>query len=126
MTDDISAITARHTYGTWRAQRGWKPLHVTKAEGCYFWDAAGNRYLDMSAQLVCTNLGHQNPAVIDAICAQARELAYISPAYACEVRVRLAQKLLEVMPAGLDKFFFTTSGTEANEAAIKIARMYTG
>ena len=126
MSDDISELTAKYTYGTWRAQRGWKPLHVTRAEGCYFWDAAGNRYLDFAAQLICSNLGHQNPAVIEAICAQARELAFISPAYACDVRAKLSLKLLEVMPKGLDKFFFTTSGTEANEAAIKIARLYTG
>lgn len=126
MTDDISELTARHTYGTWRAQRGWKPLHVTKAEGCHFWDASGKRYLDFSSQLVCSNLGHQNQAVIDAICAQAKELAFIGPAYTCDIRAKAALKMLEVMPKGLDKFFFATSGTEANEAAIKIARLYTG
>lgn len=126
MMDDISEFTARHTYGTWRAQRGWKPLHVTKAEGCYFWDASGKRYLDFSSQLVCSNLGHQNQAVIDAICAQAKELAFIGPAYTCDVRAKAAEKLLEVMPQGLDKFFFATSGTEANEAAIKMARAVTG
>jgi taurine--2-oxoglutarate transaminase len=124
--ESVTDITARHTYGTWRPQRGWKPLHVTKAEGVYFWDASGKRYLDLSSQLVCTNLGHQNQAVIDAICAQAKELAFISPAHTCDVRANLALKLLEVLPKGLDKFFYATSGTEANEAAIKIARMYTG
>lgn len=126
MTEDITELTARYTYGTWRAQRGWKPIHVTKAEGSCFWDASGKRYLDFSSQLVCSNLGHQNQAVIDAICAQAKELAFISPAHTCDVRAKLALKLLEVMPKGLDKFFYATSGTEANEAAIKIARMYTG
>ncbi|MBK9266916.1 MAG: aminotransferase class III-fold pyridoxal phosphate-dependent enzyme [Polyangiaceae bacterium] len=126
MIDDISEFTARHTYGTWRAQRGWKPLHVKRAEGCYFWDAAGKRYLDFSSQLVCSNLGHQNQAVIDAICAQAKELAFIGPAHTCDVRAQAAAKLLEVMPKGLDKFFFATSGTEANEAAIKMARAVTG
>jgi taurine---2-oxoglutarate transaminase len=123
---DVTALTAKHTYGTWRAQKGWKPLHVTRAEGVYFWDASGKRYLDLSSQLICSNLGHQNQAVIDAICAQARELAFISPAYTCDIRAELALKLLEVVPKGLDKFFFTTSGTEANEAAFKIARLYTG
>ena len=126
MTTDISELTQKYTYGTWRPQRGWKPINVTKAEGVYFWDGAGKRYLDFSAQLVCSNLGHQNQAVIDAICAQAQKLAFISPAHTCDVRVDLALKLLEVMPKGLDKFFFATSGTEANEAAIKIARAYTG
>ncbi|WP_437631377.1 aminotransferase family protein [Sorangium sp. So ce854] len=126
MSDDIVELTTKHTYGTWRAQRGWKPIHVTRAEGCAFWDAAGKRYLDLSSQLICSNLGHQNEAVIEAICAQARQLAYISPAHTCEVRARAAQKLLEVMPKGLDKFFFATSGTEANEAAFKMARLFTG
>lgn len=123
---DVTATVARHTYGTWRAQRGWAPLHVTRAQGAHFWDASGKKYLDLNAQLMCSNLGHQNEAVVEAICKQAREMAYISPSFACDVRAELAKKLLEVVPAGLDKFFFSTSGTEANEAAIKIARMYTG
>jgi len=123
---DVTEITAKHTYGTWRFQRGWKPLHVTRAEGCYFWDKAGKRYLDLSAQLMCSNLGHQNAAVVEAICKQARDLAFISPGFACDVRADLALKLLDVMPPGLDKFFFTTSGTEANECAIKMARACTG
>jgi taurine---2-oxoglutarate transaminase len=123
---NITDITAKHTYGTWRWQKGWKPLHVTKAEGVYFWDKSGKRYLDLSAQLMCSNLGHQNQAVVDAICKQARELAFISPGFTCDVRAELALKLIDVMPAGLDKFFFATSGTEANETAIKMARAFTG
>src|SRR6188768_3169339 len=83
MTEDISELTARYTYGTWRAQRGWRPINVTKAEGVYFWDASGKRYLDLSSQLICSNLGHQNQAVIDAICAQAQKLAFISPGHTC-------------------------------------------
>jgi taurine---2-oxoglutarate transaminase len=126
MDRDISELTARYTYGTWRYQKGWRPLHVTRAEGCYFWDKAGKRYLDLSSQLMCSNLGHQNPAVVEAICKQARDLAFISPAFACDIRVEVSEKLLEVMPKGLDKFFFTTSGTEANECAMKMARMMTG
>jgi taurine---2-oxoglutarate transaminase len=125
-TIDISELTARHTYGTWRPQKGWKPVHIKRAEGCYYWDASGKRFLDLSSQLVCSNLGHQNEAVTEAICKQARELAFIGPAHTCDVRGEVVLKLLEVMPKGLDKFFFATSGTEANEAAIKIARQYTG
>src|SRR5262245_11548250 len=125
-TEEITAITARHTYGTWRFQKGWAPVNVVRAEGSCFWDASGRRYLDFSSQLMCSNLGHQNPAVVEAICEQARKLAFISPAYTCDVRANLSLKLLEVLPRGLEKFFLTTSGTEANEAAIKIARLYTG
>jgi taurine--2-oxoglutarate transaminase len=126
MERNVSEITAKHTYGTWRFQRGWKPLHVTKAEGVWFWDEAGKKYLDLASQLICSNLGHQNQAVVDAIVKQARTLAFISPAFACDVRADLALKLLEVVPKGIEKFFFATSGTEANETAIKIARLVTG
>jgi taurine--2-oxoglutarate transaminase len=122
----VSEIVAKHTYGTWRPQKGWKPMHVTKAEGCYFWDAAGKRYLDMSAQLMCSNLGHQNEAVVEAICKQARDLCFVAPGHATSIRAELAIKLLDVVPKGIEKFFFATSGTEANECAVKMARFATG
>jgi taurine---2-oxoglutarate transaminase len=101
-------------------------MHVAAADGCYIIDGAGKRYLDFSAQLICVNLGYNNLAVIQAIEAQARTLPYVSPVYATEVRAELSQLLLEVLPEGLEKFFFATSGTEANEAAVKIARLATG
>jgi len=122
----VVEATKKLNYGTWRFQKSWNPLHVVDAEGCYFTDASGKRYLDFSAQLMCVNLGHKNPAVIRAIEEQARQLAYIAPGYATEARAALSRLLLDVLPAGLEKFFFATSGTEANEAAFKIARMYTG
>lgn len=125
-TQEITELSARYTYGTWRFQKGWKPLHVADAEGCYFIDGNGKRYLDFSSQLMCSNLGHKNPAVIEAIEKQARSLPFIAPGFATEVRAELSTMLLEVLPEGLEKFFFTTSGTEANEAAFKIAKMYTG
>lgn len=122
----VSEITARYTYGTWRFQKGWKPLQIVDAEGCHFTDSSGKRYLDLSSQLMCVTLGHKNPAVIAAIEEQARTLPYIGPGFATDVRARLSLELLDILPAGLEKFFFTTSGTDANEAAFKIARMYTG
>lgn len=125
-SQEITNLTAQYTYGTWRFQKGWKPLHVVDAEGCYFVDGSGKRYLDFSSQLMCVNLGHKNPAVIKAIIDQARQLPFIGPGYATDVRAELSKLLLEVLPKGLEKFFFTTSGTEANEAAFKIARMVTG
>lgn len=125
-SQEITDITARYTYGTWRFQKGWKPMHVVDAEGCYFVDGSGKRYLDFSSQLMCVNLGHKNPAVIKSIEEQAKKLAFIGPGYATDVRAELSKLLLEVLPKGLEKFFYTTSGTEANEAAFKIARMYTG
>ncbi len=125
-SQQITQITRQTNYGTWRFQKTWKPLHIVDADGCWFTDGAGKRYLDFSSQLMCVNLGHKNPRVIEAIAEQARELAYVAPGYATSARARLSLKLLEVLPAGLEKFFFATSGTEANEAAFKIARMVTG
>lgn len=124
--EQASHITRETNYGTWRFQKTWKPLYIADAEGCWLIDGAGKRYLDFSAQLMCVNLGHKNPKVIESIAEQARELAYVAPGYATAARARLSEKLLEVLPAGLEKFFFATSGTEANEAAFKIARMVTG
>ena len=125
-SETVVDITSKYTYATWRFQKGWKPIHVKDAEGCYFFDASGKRYLDLSAQLMCMNLGHKNPAMIASIAKQAESLAYAAPGFATDIRAELCKFLLEVLPPGLEKFFFTTSGTEANEAAIKIARMYTG
>ena len=125
-SQEVVDITAKNTFGTWRFQRGWKPLHIVDAEGCFFTDAGGKKYLDLSSQLMCVTLGHKNQAVIRAIEEQARSLPYIAPGFATTARAELSKLLLEVLPKGLEKFFFTTSGTEANEAAFKIARMYTG
>jgi taurine---2-oxoglutarate transaminase len=125
-SSQITDLTARYTYGTWRRQKGWVPLHIVDAEDCHFTDAQGNRYLDFSAQLMCVTLGHKNLAIAEQIAEQARKLPYIGPGWATDVRAKLSQLLLEVLPKGLEKFFFATSGTEANEAAFKIARMVTG
>ncbi|MBS1802072.1 MAG: aminotransferase class III-fold pyridoxal phosphate-dependent enzyme [Acidobacteria bacterium] len=124
--DEISNFTRQTNYGTWRVQKTWKPLYIADAEGCWITDGAGKRYLDFSSQLMCVNLGHRNRAVVESIAQQARDLAFVGPVYATEARARLSTKLLEVLPEGLEKFFFATSGTEANEAAFKIARMVTG
>jgi taurine--2-oxoglutarate transaminase len=125
-TQEVVEWTKKLNYGTWRYQKSWMPMHIVDAEGCYFTDGGGKRYLDLSSQLMCVNLGHKNQAVIEAIAEQARKLPYVAPSYATDTRVELSRTLLEVLPEGLVKFFFTTSGTEANEAAFKIARMYTG
>lgn len=121
----VSEETAKHTYGTWRKQRGWRPLHIVDAEGCYFIDVEGKRYLDFSSQLMCVNLGHKNKNVINAIKSYAEQLPYIMPIFTCDVKVELSRRLVEIVPPGLNKFFYSTSGTEAVEAALKIARIYT-
>src|SRR5580658_928015 len=125
-SQEVSDWTKKLNYGTWRYQKSWSPLHIVDAEGCYFTDGAGKRYLDFSSQLMCVNIGHKNRAVIESIAEQARKLAYVAPGYTTDVRAELSQLLLEVLPQGLDKFFFNPSGTESNEAAMKIARLFTG
>ena len=124
--EEIQRIVRETNYVTWRKQAGWNPLVVARAEGSRFWDSAGKEYLDLSSQLIATNLGHANPAVVQAIADQARTLPYAVPGFATEPRARLSLALQEILPKGLDRFFFSTSGTEANEAALKIARVATG
>lgn len=121
--EGAAGIVGEHTYGTWQPQASWKtPLHIARAEGVFFFDQSGKRYLDFSSQLMCSNLGHGNQAIIDAICRQARELPYVAPSFSCDAKEAAVAAMLEVLPPGLDRMFFSTSGTEANEAALKLAR----
>ena len=124
--EEIRKVVRETNYVTWRRQAGWDPLVITRAAGSKFWDSSGKEYLDFSSQLIATNLGHGNAAVAEAIANQARTLAYAAPSFATEARAALSSALLEVLPEGLSRFFFSTSGTEANEAALKIARVATG
>ncbi len=124
--EEARRIVRDTNYVTWRRQAGWDPILVTRAEGSRFWDSSGREYLDLSSQLMATNLGHGNARVIEAIGAQARQLAYAGPAFATEARASLSRALQDVVPSGLHRYFFSTSGTEANEAALKIARAATG
>lgn len=124
--DEVRDRVRASNYVTWRRQGGWEPIVVTRGEGSTFYDASGRAYLDFASQLVATNLGHGNAAVIEAIVAQARALPYAAPSFATEARARLSSALDGVLPAGLRRYFFSTSGTEANEAALKIARVVTG
>jgi len=124
-SDRMRDLITSHTYGSWKAQKGWKnPLLITGAEGMRFYDQDGKSYLDFASQLMCSNLGHGNPAIIAAIQEQAAKLPYIAPSFVCEAKANAVGALLGVMPEGLDQFFFSTSGTEANEAALKIIRQY--
>ena len=122
---EIEELDKRHVFGTWSFQTEVSPTEVAGAEGVRFTDARGNEYLDLSGQLMCSNLGHSADAVAEAMAEQAREGAYFAPGFTTEARARLGEKLAEVTPGDLQKTFFSTSGTEAIEAAIKIARMYT-
>jgi taurine--2-oxoglutarate transaminase len=122
----IEEMDKEYVFGTWSYQSEVDPTEVVGSEGVRFTTADGNELIDFSAQLMCANLGHSADEVADAIAKQAEEGAYYAPGFATEARAKLGKKLAEVTPGNLSKTFFSTSGTEAVEAAIKIARMYTG
>ncbi len=123
---EIVDLNKRYTFFSWSVQNQVNPIPVVRAEGVYFWDADGKRYLDFASQLVNSNIGHQNPKVVKAIQEQAAKLTFVAPGLASEPRGQLGRKLAEIAPGDLCKTFFTLGGAEANENAIKIARFYTG
>lgn len=115
-----------HVLHSWSVQSKINPLPVAGAEGRYFWDYDGNRYLDFSSQLVNVNIGHQHPKIVAAIKEQAERLCTIGPPMGNDQRSELARLVSEVAPGHLNRVFFTNGGAEANENAIKLARWYTG
>jgi taurine--2-oxoglutarate transaminase len=116
----------RYVLYSWSVQDAINPIAVERAEGRYFFDYDGNRYLDFASQLVNVSIGHSHPKVVQAIKDQAEKLATIGPPMATESRSTLGRMLAEVTPGDLTMSFFTNGGAEANENAIKLARWYTG
>jgi taurine--2-oxoglutarate transaminase len=125
-TQEIVQLNREYTFFSWSVQGQTTPIPVEKAEGIYFWDTDGKRYIDFSSQLMNTNIGHQHPKVVKAIQDQAGKLCFVHPGNATEPRGLLGKKLAEITPGNLKKTFFTLGGAEANENAIKIARFYSG
>ncbi|MDF2985358.1 MAG: aminotransferase class-III [Eubacterium sp.] len=124
--EEIKSLSINYNLQSWSKQKGLNPIPVEKGEGIYFWDLDGNRYSDMSSQLVNLNVGHGNRKIIDAIKEQAEKYCYISPSYASEPRAKLAKMIIDLMPDNMGKVFFTNGGADANENAVKMARMFTG
>lgn len=124
--EKIKEYHGKYNLQSWSKQKGINPIPIEKAEGIYMWDFDGNRYTDMSSQLVNLNVGHGCRPIIDAIKEQAEKYCYISPSYGSEPRGELAKMIIELMPDNMGKVFFTNGGADANENAIKMARMYTG
>jgi len=133
-----SALDAKTTYDydreyvihSWSVQSKRNPLVVNRAEGIYFWGTSfpsgkEKKYLDMASQLVNSNIGHQHPKVVAAVKEQADKLCFAAPSFANEKRSELAKMLADIAPGDLKCSFFTNAGADANENAIKIARMYT-
>lgn len=129
LTDEAAKtyeLDRRHVFHSWAAQANLTPMVVTRAKGSYLWDGEGNRLLDFSSQMVNTNIGHQHPDVVEAIVEQARKLATIAPQHANDVRSEAARLIAERAPGDLDKVFFTNGGADANEHAVRMARLATG
>jgi taurine--2-oxoglutarate transaminase len=124
--DEILRLNREYTFFSWSAQAKVNPIVIDRAEGIYFWDPDGKRYIDFNSQLMSVNIGHGDKRVADAIAAQANKLAFAAPQFATEVRGRLGQLLAELTPGDLNTFFFTLGGAEANENALRMARMVTG
>src|SRR5437667_12184930 len=122
----IQELDRQHVLHSWSVQSQIAPLPVAGAEGRYFWDHDGNRYLDFASQLVNVNIGHQHPKIVAAIKEQADKLCTIGPPMANESRSQLGRLLAEVTPGDLAMSFFTNAGAGANEDATKRARVATG
>jgi len=123
---DIAAADTSRVFHSWSAQGSLAPLAIAGGEGSTVWDHDGKRYLDFSSQLVFTNLGHQHPKVVAGIVEQVQQLATIAPAHANEARAKAAELILDRAPEGFDKVFLTNGGADANENAIRMARLVTG
>jgi len=132
----------RYVFHSWSAQAAIDPLPVAGGQGAWFWDEDGNRYLDFASQLVNLNLGHQHPRLVAAVQEQAARLATVGPTFANDVRGELARLIVERAPGSVPgavpgaatgaaperrwRVFFTNGGADANEYAVRLARLHTG
>ena len=124
--EEMIALSKKHTLFEWTAQSKVDPIPVARAKGIYFWTPDGKRFIDFNSQLMCVNIGHGDERVVRAVQRQVETLAYANPFMATEPRARLGAKLAEIAPGDIEVFFFTNGGAEANENAIKLARLATG
>lgn len=120
------ALDRAHVFHSWSAQGALAPLSIAGGEGATLWDHAGRRYLDLSSQLVNVNIGYQHPKVVEAIREQASVLTTIGPSTANLARGLAAERIVAHAPEGFSKVFFTNAGADANENAIRMARLHTG
>jgi taurine--2-oxoglutarate transaminase len=119
-------LDRKHVFHSWSAQAEITPMVISAARGSYVWDDEDRRYLDFSSQLVFTNIGHQHPRVVAAIKEQADRLCTVAPQFANEQRSQAAELIAGLAPDGFEKVFFTNGGADANEHAVRMARLHTG
>ena len=125
-SNEMIALCTKHTMYSWAATGAVSPMPIERAEGVYLYGPEGQRWLDFNSQLMSVNIGHGHPKVISAITEQATKLAFAHSGSATEVRALIGRRLSELLPGDIDTFFFTLGGAEANEQAIRAARLYTG
>lgn len=126
MHNEILENNLNYTLFSWSKQGNQNPINASYAEGSYIYDREGKKYLDFSSQLMNVNIGHGNQRITEAVAKQMKEVSYVFPGMATEVRGRLGKRIAEITPGNLTKTFFTLGGAEAIENAIKLARIYTG
>ena len=116
----------QHSLYSWSANGKTNPLPVASAQGLYLYTPEGKKIMDFNSQLMSVNIGHGHPKVIEAMKKQLDTLIFAYPGTATEVRAKLSLKLAEIVPGDLNMFFYALGGAEANENAIRAARLYTG
>ena len=124
--EEIRETQKTYVLQSWNKQKGLNPIPIEHCDNIYLYDYDGNRYADMSSLHVNMNLGYGNEDINNAIKSKLERYAFISEAYADEDRAELAKLIVSLMPDNMGKVFFTNAGADANENAVKIARMYTG
>src|SRR5688572_595997 len=123
---EIAELCKKHTMYAWAANDKVNPLVVDHAEGVYLFTPEGRRIIDFNSQLMSVNIGHSHPKVVAAMKAAADDLIFAHPGTATEPRARLSKLLADLTPGNINTFFYTLGGAEANESAIRAARMFTG
>ncbi|GGK78515.1 aspartate aminotransferase family protein [Ornithinimicrobium pekingense] len=122
----IRELSRAHVFTSWSAQQEIDPVPIAGGKGAWFWDHDGRRFLDLTSQLVNVNLGYQHPRLTAAVQEAAGRITTVAPSFAEQSRAEAAAAVAGLAPEGLDKVFFTNGGAEANENAVRMARLHTG
>ena len=128
--EEVKSALEKNTLFTWGATNAMRDsaIRIVRNDGIYLYDQNGKRYLDWNSQAMCVNSGHTpDPSIIEAVTEQMKKQCYLYPGYFySDIRVKLSKLLADIVPGDINSFVFPSSGAEANEAALRIARIYTG
>src|SRR5262245_18501580 len=125
MTRRTVKIVARERTWFMPTVRRW-PIALARGDGSRVWDVDGTEYVDLTAGWGVTSIGHCHPDLVEALCEQARTLMHTTNVVYTEPQLDLAERLARITPEGIQRAFFTLSGAEANEGALKLAARRTG